>query len=53
MAETEIEVYSEDKGNSASYVIASCQCGLGSDCGGGGGGDCQCGLGSDCGGCGN
>jgi hypothetical protein len=46
MVETDIEVYSENKENTSSYVTASCRCG-GTHCGGGGGGgSCQCGGGS-------
>ena len=39
--------------NLVSPSLASCQCGIGSGCGGGGaGGSCQCGIGSGCSGSG-
>lgn len=50
----DLEVFSEPKrAKDINAPIGYCQCGLGSGCGGsGGGGYCQCGLGYNCGGSG-
>lgn len=50
----DLEVYSEPKkAKSPNDPIGYCQCGIGGNCSGsGGGGQCQCGIGGNCGGSG-